>query len=71
LRPGQEIFHSGDPGQPAGMVVLAGSAGASRHAALAELKLAALSSGTLHAGSGEGPLLTPCELPYAIPAEAA
>ncbi len=70
LAPGGEIFHSADPGQPAGMVVLAGSwAGA--HAALVEVKLAALAGGTLHAGSADGALLTPSALPYVIPAEAA
>ena len=74
LQPGQEIFHSADPGQPAGMVVLAGSAsttGDTRHAALIELKLAAMAQGTLHAGTADGPLLTLAELPYAIPTEAA
>ncbi|MDP1901988.1 MAG: folate-binding protein [Rubrivivax sp.] len=70
LQPGQEVFHSADPEQPAGMVALAGSLG-SRHAALVELKIAALDSGTLHAGSVQGPRLTPSALPYAIPAEAA
>ncbi len=69
LRPGQEVFHSADPGQPAGMVVLAGAWGA-RHAALVELKLAALEGGGLHADTADGPLLTPAALPYAFPAEA-
>jgi folate-binding protein YgfZ len=69
LQAGQEIFHSADPGQPAGMVVLSGSAGG-EHAALAELKLAALEGGSLHAGSAEGPLLRAAGLPYAIPLEA-
>jgi tRNA-modifying protein YgfZ len=69
--PGQEIFHSADPGQPAGMVVLAGQLDASTHLALAELKLAALEGGSLHAGSAAGPLLSLRSLPYAIPAEAA
>jgi folate-binding protein YgfZ len=71
LQPGQEIFHSADPGQPAGMVVLAGSGGGTRHAALVELKLAALDDGTLHAGSPDGPLLTPRALPYPLDAEEA
>ncbi len=67
LQPGQDIFHSADPGQPAGMVALAGSHGAS-HQALAEMKIAALEpgSGTLHAGSPAGPLLTRAALPYAL-----
>jgi folate-binding protein YgfZ len=70
LQPAQELFHSADTGQPAGMVVLAGSWGG-RHAALAELKLAALAGGTLHAGAADGPLLSLRALPYALPAEAA
>ena len=69
LQPGTEIFHSGDPGQPAGRVVLAGSLNHSRHAALLELKLAALEGGSLHAETPGGPLLTPTALPYALPAE--
>ncbi len=70
LQPGQEVFHSADPGQPAGMVVLAGQWG-ERHAALVELKLAALEGGSLHAGAAEGPVLTATALPYAFPTEAA
>ncbi|MDP2004406.1 MAG: folate-binding protein [Rubrivivax sp.] len=70
LQPAQEVFHSADPGQPAGMVVLAGQ-WEGRQAALVELKLAALEGGSLHAGSADGPLLTPTPLPYAIPADAA
>jgi hypothetical protein len=33
---------------------------------LAETKIAALASGSLHLGSAEGPLLTPRALPYAL-----
>ena len=69
LRPGQEVFSSSDPDQPAGMVVLAGSAG-QVHSALIELKIAAMQGAALHAGSIEGPALTLDELPYALPAEA-
>lgn len=68
LQPGQEIFHSADPGQPAGMVVLAGSLG-ERHAALVEMKLAALAGGELHAVSPGGPLLQAVPQPYALPVE--
>ncbi|MBK6471991.1 MAG: folate-binding protein YgfZ [Betaproteobacteria bacterium] len=68
LQPGHEVFHSADPGQPAGMVVLAGQWGG-RHAALVELKLTALEGGSLHAGAADGPVLTPVALPYAIPLE--
>jgi tRNA-modifying protein YgfZ len=69
MHPGQEIFSSDDPAQPAGMVVLAGSLDGARHAALAELKLASLAAATLHVDSANGPLLTPAPLPYALPAE--
>ena len=68
--PGDEIFHSDDPGQPAGQVALAASTCAS-HAVFAELKIAALAEGSLHLGSVEGPLLRPLPLPYAVPAEQA
>ena len=71
LHPGQEVFHSADPEQPAGMVVLAGCSGSAQHAALVQLKLAALADGSLHAGSASGPTLVPGALPYAIPTEAA
>ena len=73
LRPGQEIFHSADPGQPAGMVVLAGRLPGQGAVALVEVKLAALTdpaAGSLHAGTADGPLLTLAALPYAIPTEA-
>jgi folate-binding protein YgfZ len=73
LVPGQEIFSSDDPGQPAGMVAGAGTSHAGEHAALVELKMAALAGGsTLHAGAADGPALVPGTLPYALPtAEAA
>lgn len=62
-QPGQELFHSEDPLQPAGMVVNAASKGATVRL-LAELKLAALESGTLHLGHAQGPELRRLELPY-------
>jgi folate-binding protein YgfZ len=71
LAPGQEVFHSADAEQPAGMVVLAGRAPGGAAVGLVELKIAALDSGSLHAGSAGGPLLTPSTLPYALPALAA
>jgi len=71
LQPGQEIFSSADPEQPAGMVVLAGQLPGKAAVALAEMKIAALAQGTLHAGSAAGPLLTTGALPYALPTEAA
>ena len=71
LQPGQEVFHSADPGQPAGLVALAANRAGGSSSALVELKLSALDGGSLHAGSADGPLLTPGQLPYPIPAEAA
>jgi folate-binding protein YgfZ len=69
-RPGQEVFHSADPSQPAGMVVNAASLDG-RHAALVEIKLTALNTGSLHLGDAAGPALRRQELPYALPLEAA
>ncbi|MFY7866957.1 YgfZ/GcvT domain-containing protein [Roseateles sp.] len=63
--PGQEIFHSEDPGQPAGLVADVASKDG-RSLILAETKIAALASGSLHLGSIEGPLLQPRPLPYAL-----
>ncbi len=68
--PAQEIFHSADREQPAGMVANAAS-WQGRHLLLAEVKLAALDGGTLHLGAADGPLLTRAEMPYAVPLEAA
>lgn len=69
LQPGQEIFHDADPGQPAGMVILAGTQPADLHVALVEIKLAALMGGTLHAGDAQGPALLLLPLPYAMALE--
>ena len=71
LAPGQEVFNDADPGQPAGLVVLAGSLPGLGPSALVELKLAALQSGGLHAGAADGPRLQLGALPYALPSEAA
>ena len=68
--PAQEIFHSADLEQPAGMVVNAAS-WQGRHRLLAEVKLAALDAGTLHLGAADGPLLTRADMTYAVPLEAA
>lgn len=70
MAPGQEIYASDDAGQPAGMVVLAGSLDGARHDALAELKIAAARAGSLHLGGAAGPRLVLRELPYALPADA-
>ena len=70
--PGQEVFHSDDAGQPAGMVVNAAphpdGLGAST---LVEVKLAALASGSLHLGAPAGPVLQRAELPYDVLSDAA
>ena len=68
---GQEVFHSADPTQPAGLVASAapapGNGAASQaHHALVEVKLAVLEGGTLHLGSPDGVLLTPCPMPYEV-----
>ena len=63
--PGQEIFHSEDPGQPAGLVANAAQVG-SRSLILAETKIAAQGSGSLHLGAPDGPLLTNRPLPYSL-----
>jgi len=62
---GQEIFHSEDPGQPAGLIANVAARGG-RSLLLAETKIAALATGSLHLGSAEGPLLAPRALPYAL-----
>jgi folate-binding protein YgfZ len=65
---GQEIFHSGDPGQPAGMVVNVAPqpAPGPGSSLLAEVKLAALEGGSLHLGDPDGPRLVPAPMPYAV-----
>jgi folate-binding Fe-S cluster repair protein YgfZ len=70
LQPGQEVFHSDDPGQPAGLVANAARGPAGTSSALVEVKLAALSGGSWHAGSADGPLLRQLPLPYPLPTEA-
>ncbi len=64
--PGTEVFHDADPAQPAGMVVNAAADPDGVWSALAECKLAAVDSGTLHLSSAEGPVLIPVALPYAL-----
>lgn len=65
--PGQEIFHSADADQPAGMVVNAAAGPRAGVTLLAEVKLAALESGTLHLSGVAGPLLRALPLPYPLP----
>ncbi len=66
--PGQEVFHSADPGQPAGLVANAAARGdGAGSVLLAEVKLAALPEGSLHLGAADGPALTRSAMPYDIP----
>jgi len=70
LAPGQDVFHSNDPGQPAGQVALSAQRPDGSSSALIEVKLAALDSGSLHIGAADGPVLVRATLPYAIPTDA-
>jgi folate-binding protein YgfZ len=63
---GQEVFHSADPGQPAGMIVNAAPRPDGVWSALVEVKLAALEIGTLHVGSVHGAQLRLHDLPYVV-----
>ncbi len=68
---GDEVFHSGDPGQPAGMVVnSAPRPDGPGQVLLAEVKLAARDSGELRLGSAQGPVLAELPMPYEVPVEA-
>ncbi|HKR43331.1 MAG TPA: folate-binding protein [Paraburkholderia sp.] len=66
---GVELFHSDDPSQPCGMVVNAAAAPEGGVDLLAEIKLAALETGSVHLGAADGPALRVMPLPYALPAE--
>jgi len=70
-----EVFHSEDPSQPAGQVVMAAAnpAGSDTEGsvALVEVKLAALASGSLHLGAPDGALLRRMAMPYDVALESA
>lgn len=68
LQPGDVIIHSLDPEQPCGMVVNAAPARPGWEA-LAELKISAVSEGSLHARDPNGPVLHIADLPYSLPAQ--
>ncbi|HMC15133.1 MAG TPA: folate-binding protein [Albitalea sp.] len=69
--PGQEVFHSADPGQPAGQVANAAPRiGGSGSSVLVELKLAALEGGEIHLASPDGPMLAQRDLPYPVLSDA-
>ena len=70
LQVAQEVFHSGDSEQPAGLVVnAAANPDGSGFSALVEVKMASLEGGSLHVGSAEGALLHLRALPYAMTLE--
>jgi folate-binding protein YgfZ len=68
ILPGAEIFHSEDPSQPCGMVVLAAPHPLvkDRVDVQVECKLEALQSGSVHLGSATGPALSFSPLPYPL-----
>ena len=68
ILPGAEIFHSDDPSQPCGMVVLAALHPLvnNRMDVQVECKLEALQSGSVHLGSATGPALSFTALPYPL-----
>ena len=68
ILPGAEIFHSDDPSQPCGMVVLAALHPLvnERMDVQVECKLEALQSGSVHLGSATGPVLSFAALPYPL-----
>ncbi|MEY3847532.1 MAG: hypothetical protein RL615_522 [Pseudomonadota bacterium] len=68
ILPGAEIFHSDDPSQPCGMVVLAAQHPLvnDRMDVQVECKLEALQSGSVHLGSATGPALSFAALPYPL-----
>ena len=71
LAPGQEVFHSDEPNQPAGMVANAAARpDGTGSCALVQVKLAAVETGSLHLGQVNGPLMKLLPLPYPIPADA-
>jgi folate-binding protein YgfZ len=68
ILPGAEIFHSEDPSQPCGMVVLAAPHPLvkDRVDVQVECKLEALQTGSVHLGSATGPALSFSPLPYPL-----
>ena len=68
ILPGAEIFHSEDPSQPCGMVVLAAlhPLVQERVDVQVECKLEALQTGSVHLGSATGPALSFSPLPYPL-----
>ncbi|MCX7891809.1 MAG: folate-binding protein YgfZ [Burkholderiales bacterium] len=66
-RPGEAVFASGAPDQPAGIIVNVAPAPGGGCDVLATLHSASAEAGELHVGAPEGPRLTILPLPYALP----
>lgn len=66
MQAGQEIFSQADAEQPVGLVVQSAAAPGGGHDAIVSLQLAALDSGSLHAGSSAGAAIDLLPLPYAL-----
>ncbi|TFW28963.1 CAF17-like 4Fe-4S cluster assembly/insertion protein YgfZ [Massilia horti] len=66
-QPGEEVFSSADPEQPAGMIVNAAANGAGGADVLVEIKLAALTD-AVHLGSAAGAQLSVLPMPYSLDA---
>lgn len=67
---GQEVFHDADPGQPGGMVALAGRGPDGAQLGLVEVKLALLQApGAFHLGAADGPALVLQPMPYPFPVD--
>ena len=67
LAPGQEVFQSQEPEQPAGTVALAANWPGGGPLALVSVKRTALEEGSLHLGAADGPALAAMPLPYEVP----
>ena len=68
VAPGTEVFWSGDPEQPCGMVVNAEPNPESGIDCLVEIKIAATEEGAIRLGSASGVVLRFLPLPYPLPA---
>ena len=66
LAAGQKVFAAGDAEQPVGIVAQAAAAPGGGWAAMVSMQIAALESGSLHAGAADGPALTVEPLPYPL-----
>jgi folate-binding protein YgfZ len=69
MQAGQEVFHSGDAGQPCGLIAQAasvGHAGQTRHLALAALQTNTVLEGSLQLAQPGGAPLHVLPLPYAL-----